>query len=68
MQREFSSRNTCAECYVSTRAGTEKGVLEFLADGFVHVGRLLSGVRPRAAGRAERVDVESESRLPAAAD
>ena len=41
MRREFACRNTCTECYISTRAGTEKGVREFFADGFAHVGRLL---------------------------
>jgi MoaA/NifB/PqqE/SkfB family radical SAM enzyme len=50
MQREFSCRNTCTECYISTRAGTEKGAREFFADGAVLLRRMLSpNGRARAA-------------------
>jgi MoaA/NifB/PqqE/SkfB family radical SAM enzyme len=53
MQRGFSCRNTCAECYISTRAGTEKGVREFIADGFAHFGRLFArGANPSAEASA----------------
>jgi len=53
MRREFACRNTCAECYISTRAGTEKGVGEFFADGFAHAKRLLSrGAHQAAEGSA----------------
>lgn len=68
MQREFSCTNTCTECYVSTRAGTEKGVREFFADGFAHVGRLFADGRSHGAGSAVAVDVQRDARAPAAAD
>lgn len=66
MQREFSCRNTCAECYVSTRAGTEKGVREFLADGAVHVRRLLA--RRNGAPSADVVELPNPAGVRAAAD
>jgi MoaA/NifB/PqqE/SkfB family radical SAM enzyme len=32
MRREFSSRNACGACYISTRANSEKSIREFLED------------------------------------
>jgi MoaA/NifB/PqqE/SkfB family radical SAM enzyme len=34
MQREFSCKNTCGACYISTRANAEKTAGELLADNF----------------------------------
>lgn len=42
MQREFSRHNACAECYVSTRAGTEKGLREFVGDWAAYLGRFVT--------------------------
>ncbi len=41
MRREFSSRNTCGACYISTRANAEKGVWESLADNLDVLARFL---------------------------
>jgi MoaA/NifB/PqqE/SkfB family radical SAM enzyme len=57
MQQEFSSRNTCEACFISTRANCEKTLRESLADNVDtlrlmlpwHWGRRRSGVAaPRA--------------------
>jgi MoaA/NifB/PqqE/SkfB family radical SAM enzyme len=45
MQREFSSRNTCGACYISTRANAEKTVREMLADNLPILRRLFSNRR-----------------------
>lgn len=58
MQREFSCRNTCGACYISTRANTEKRAGELLGDNLDILGRMvgwsalrrwLGGRRPEAA-------------------
>jgi MoaA/NifB/PqqE/SkfB family radical SAM enzyme len=41
MQREFSEKNTCGACYISTRASTEKTKSEMLGDNVDHLKRLL---------------------------
>jgi hypothetical protein len=41
MQREFSEKNTCGACYISTRASTEKTKIEMLGDNVDHLKRLL---------------------------
>ena len=41
MQREFSSRNTCAACYISTRANAEKSSRELIGDNLSYLARLL---------------------------
>ena len=43
MAREFSSRNTCEACFISTRANTEKTARELLADNVAILRRLLPG-------------------------
>lgn len=55
MQREFSCRNTCTRCYISTRANTEKAPSEFLGDNVAVLSRLLPwnwGANGQAAPRA----------------
>jgi MoaA/NifB/PqqE/SkfB family radical SAM enzyme len=52
MRREFSARNTCGACYISTRANTEKTAREFLADNLEIVTRGWPG--RRRASRASR--------------
>lgn len=51
MRREFSSRNTCTACYISTRANTEKTAKEILADNRAILGRFLRRNRPSPKGR-----------------
>jgi hypothetical protein len=34
MLREFTAINTCQQCYISTRANTEKTFVDFLADNW----------------------------------
>ncbi len=47
MRRDFSAHNACTQCYVSTRAATEKGTREFFEDGLELVTRLIrNGRRP----------------------
>lgn len=41
MRREFSCRNTCTMCYISTRANTEKTIGESLADNLAALRRFL---------------------------
>lgn len=41
MRREFSCRNTCTMCYISTRANTEKAIGELLADNLPALRRFL---------------------------
>jgi len=41
MQREFSCRNTCGACYISTRANTEKAPGELLGDNLAILGKVL---------------------------
>lgn len=41
MQREFSAHNTCGKCYISTRANTEKGAVEFILDNSAILRRFL---------------------------
>lgn len=41
MRREFSRKNTCTACYISTRANTEKTAKEFLLDNVAILGRAL---------------------------
>jgi MoaA/NifB/PqqE/SkfB family radical SAM enzyme len=41
MRREFSSRNTCTACYISTRANTEKTARELIADNLGILRRIL---------------------------
>ncbi len=42
-RREFSRRNTCGACFISTRANTEKTLRELLADHLPMLGRWLPG-------------------------
>ncbi len=41
MQREFSCKNTCGACYISTRANAEKTPRELLEDNLAVLGRAL---------------------------
>ncbi len=47
MLREFTRHNTCEQCYISTRASTEKTLWDFLADNW---GMLTARRRHRARG------------------
>jgi MoaA/NifB/PqqE/SkfB family radical SAM enzyme len=52
MLRQFTAHNTCTQCYISTRASTEKTAFDFLADNWeMLLGRIL---RPRRAPVASR--------------
>lgn len=66
MQREFSCRNTCTKCYISTRANAEKTPAEFIADNLAILNRLLpwnwmAFEKPR---RAPAVAAPEEPRVP----
>lgn len=41
MIEHFSSQNTCDQCYISTRANTEKSFKEFLQDNTEALGRMV---------------------------
>lgn len=41
MQREFSCKNTCGACYISTRANAEKTPSELLGDNLAILGKLV---------------------------
>ncbi len=51
MQREFSCKNTCGACYISTRANAEKTGHELFLDNMEVVRRLLPWNRVRPNGR-----------------
>ena len=47
MLREFAATNTCEGCYISTRANTEKTLVDFLADNWgMLVGQVLGRRSP----------------------
>ena len=42
MVRRFTNQNTCEACYISTRANTEKTLVEFVQDNQQIFGRMLT--------------------------
>jgi MoaA/NifB/PqqE/SkfB family radical SAM enzyme len=55
MQREFSRRNTCEACFISTRANCEKTLGEMLADNVETLQRFVPlGRRPAVARGVDR--------------
>lgn len=76
MLRAFTASNTCEQCYISTRANTEKTLSDFLADNWE---MLLGGIFKRRSVEPEQTsafpevepereeEAEPESRRPVAA-
>ena len=52
MQREFSCKNTCGACYISTRANGEKTAAELLGDNLQILSRYVPWRRRRSATSA----------------
>ncbi len=58
MLREFTANNTCEQCYISTRANTEKSLGDFLSDNWEMLVRQIFGrERPAVAPSGEAPEI-----------
>jgi MoaA/NifB/PqqE/SkfB family radical SAM enzyme len=67
MLREFTAINTCEQCYISTRANTEKTLNDILADNLGMLVKQIFSRKPKSVAPAEEpaaIPAEAEEPVP----